>query len=48
MQRTGRRAKLGNALATEGRFDEALAAIGDALLNRPAIIDIHNNHASRC
>jgi hypothetical protein len=38
-------ANLGNALATEGRFDAALAAIGDALRIQPSDIDIHINHA---
>jgi tetratricopeptide (TPR) repeat protein len=38
-------ANLGNALATEGRFDEALAATTDALRVAPADIDIHVNRS---
>jgi Flp pilus assembly protein TadD len=41
----GAAANLGNALASEGRFDAALAAIGDALTIGPGDIDIHINHA---
>ena len=41
----GAAANLGNALASEGRFDAALAAIGDALRVQPGDIDIHINHA---
>ncbi len=41
----GAAANLGNALASEGRFDAALAAIGDALRISPSDIDIHINHA---
>jgi tetratricopeptide (TPR) repeat protein len=38
-------ANLGNALATEGRFDEALAATNEALRIAPADIDIHLNRS---
>lgn len=38
-------ANLGNALATEGRFDEALAATNEALRIAPADVDIHLNRS---
>jgi tetratricopeptide (TPR) repeat protein len=41
----GAAANLGNALASEGRFDEALAATADALRIAPADIDLHVNRS---